>query len=110
MLTSEMIDSVTQRQITAQDQWGSFTFTNVSRKANVEYRNRTIQGTDGNYVVSVGVVRMKYLPIITSITSRATATIHMDDLITVDGVDHRILKLCRAKSLHQTYFIEVYIA
>lgn len=110
MLTSEMVDTVTQRQITAQDQWGSFTFTNVSRKANVEYKTRTIQAPDGNFVVSAGVVRMKYLTIITSITARATATIHMDDLITIDGVDHRILKLSRAKSLHQTFFLEVYIA
>jgi len=110
MLYAEMVDDITHKQITDQDTWGEFTYTSISRKALIDWKNRNIQTPDGTIVVSTAIVRMRPLTIVTTVSGRATATIHSDDRITIDGVEHRILKIAKVKSLTKTFILEVWVA
>lgn len=110
MLNALMVDTITQRQLSVVDQWGETTYVEVSRKAYVEWKTRTVMGKDGSYVVSMATVRMAPLDVVTTSTGRGVNTIHAEDVIVVDGVSHRIVKLGKVKVLNQQYFTEVWIA
>ena len=109
MIGPYLLDSVTLKQFTGADIYGTPTATtDLTVKVRIDYKNRQITGLDGNLVVSKAKVQMRTRDIIrTGFSTRAVNTIAYEDLITFDGVDNVIIQISKVKDF-TTRFLEVY--
>ena len=110
MIGPYLMDSITLKQFTGSDIYGTPTATtDLTVRVRIDYKNRQIVGLDGNLVVSKAKVQMRTRDIIrTGFDSRAVNTIAYEDILTFDGVDSIIIQISKAKDF-TTRFLEVYV-
>ena len=111
MIGAYLIDTVTLRMNKGMDTWQEpNTPTDVTVAAFVDYKERRIQNEAGEVVVSLAKVYMRPRTIITSgYATRATNTISSKDRVIVDGIEHAIVRIGKARDF-TVRALEAYIA
>lgn len=111
MLKAYLIDTVTLKQHRGKDKWGTINpTTNLTVSVRVDYKERRVTGAENEIVVSMAKVLMEPRTIITGdFATRGDNTISYLDLITLDGVDRRIVWIAKAQDFRMRH-LEVYVA
>lgn len=110
MIKAYLTDTITIRKYTGKDKYQAASArVDEVVKGRVDYKERLIPNIEGNTVVSSAKVMLELRTIITSgFSTRVKNTISYHDLITINGVDRKVVTIATATDF-RTRYIMVYV-
>ena len=110
MIGPYLVNSITHKQDKGRDKWGTPNARDsITRKARIDYKNRSVVNMEGETVVSSAKVFIRPLTIIRSgFSARVPGTIAYEDLINFDSTDHKIITIGKIQDF-SVKFLEVWV-